>query len=777
MDAEQVKLWEGRCVEEQPPACVAACPLHLDVRAMMGKTAAGDFAGAFAVYARFIPFPAIVAHVCDHPCEASCRRAEAGGGLAISALERACVEEAHVGSRRQPQRNRRPKRVAVVGAGLAGLAAAHDLALKGHAVTVFEADAHPLERLHRDFDADRLPPSAIAADLGGLAMLGVEIRCRSRIGAGDGPLGLDTLLEAHDAVLLALGPGPALAFSGSLPLDGDGRIAADPATSATVLPKVFSTGRLLGSDGAYSPIRSVHDGRRAGESIERFLQGASLTAARSDEGAGPSSLHVNIAAHGSVPPVVAADPSRGFDRTEAMAEAARCFPCRCLECVKACDYLAHHGSYPKRYVREIYNNDGIVMGNRKSNRMIDGCTLCGQCAEICPTGLDMGEVCLDARRSMVARDKMPPSHHDFALRAMAFARSPAATLARHRPGRGTSAAVFFPGCQLTASAPDQVVAAWDHLDARLPGGVGLMLDCCGAPAEWAGRVVLHAEVRASLAASWEALGRPRVITACSTCLQMFTRHHPEIAAESLWTVLAAVGLPDGPRPAVPAPLAIHDPCTTRGVPAVQRAVRGLAATLGVEVVELGGADLGPCCGFGGLAEFADRPVADRIVARRIGESALDYLAYCATCRDVFARAGKRTLHLGDLIFAGAGADPAGRPDPGPSARRAARLGLVRRLKRERWGETMDEPSPSLALTVPDAVRLDMERKLILIEDVAQVIARAEATGAKLKTPETGRFVANHRIGEVTFWVDYAVADGGFVVARAWAHRMQVEAEP
>lgn len=92
MDGEHVKTWEARCIEEQPPACTAACPLHVDGRAMLGKLATGDFSAAFALYARMVPFPAIISHICDHPCETACRRAELGGSLRIRALERALVE-------------------------------------------------------------------------------------------------------------------------------------------------------------------------------------------------------------------------------------------------------------------------------------------------------------------------------------------------------------------------------------------------------------------------------------------------------------------------------------------------------------------------------------------------------------------------------------------------------------------------------------------------------------------------------------------------------------
>ena len=338
MDGDKVKAWEALCIEEQPPACAAACPLRVDARAMAEKMAAGDFVAAMAVYARTVPFPAILAHICEHPCEAVCRRAEAGGAVRVSALERALVEEAYPSIRRAAQPARKPKTVAVVGAGLSGLTAAFDLVMKGHAVTVFEADAQPLDRLHRDYRPAILPPSAIAADVGALIKLGVDIRCRQRIGPA--PLSLEALIAGHDAVLMATGPGPAIAFAGMLRLNAADRIEVDREPLATSHPKVFASGRHDGAAG-WSAIGSMAAGRRAAGSIDRFLQGASLTANRVGDTTG-SCLSVNVESHAPVPPVEAADPAAGYGHAEAMAEAARCFPCHCLECVKACAYLAHY---------------------------------------------------------------------------------------------------------------------------------------------------------------------------------------------------------------------------------------------------------------------------------------------------------------------------------------------------------------------------------------------------------------------------------------------------
>ena len=81
---------------------------------------------------------------------------------------------------------------------------------------------------------------------------------------------------------------------------------------------------------------------------------------------------------------------------------------------------------------------------------------------------------------------MPPSAHEFALQDMEFSNSEMATLARPQPGMASSKYLFFPGCQLTGSSPDHVKKTYKYLTDRLEGGVGLMLRCCGAPADWAG---------------------------------------------------------------------------------------------------------------------------------------------------------------------------------------------------------------------------------------------------------------------------------------------------
>ena len=339
---------------------------------------------------------------------------------------------------------------------------------------------------------------------------------------------------------------------------------------------------MYGPKDDWSAVLSVADGRRLAVSVQRYLEGVSLTAGREGEDVAQSRLYVNRSGVESAAAVAPAGPQGGYDAAEAKREAQRCLQCTCLECVKACAYLQHYGSYPKQYVRQI-NNSLILspgMGYRASKTMIESCALCGLCAEVCPNDLNMGDVCLNARRELVEKGYMPPAVHDFALHDMEQANGEDFAWVRHYPGAPASAFAFYPGCQLPASRPSEVRAAYEHLADRLDGGVGLILGCCGAPAEWAGREREAAATAGRLRTSWEDLGRPRLILACPSCQKQLAVRAPDIPVVSLWEVLDGVGLPTG-RGAGMAwagrTVAVADPCAARDTPAVRTAARSLIA--------------------------------------------------------------------------------------------------------------------------------------------------------------------------------------------------------
>jgi len=771
MDREQVRRWETQCIQEQAPTCTASCPAHVDARKLVECVTRGDFKGGLAVLANAVPLPLILAHICDHPCQAQCRRSDAGDAIEIGALERACAEHGSPApaARCQALRN---QRVAIVGGGLSGVSAAAGLATRGYEVAIFEARPRLLDRL-RSMGDDKLPAYVIDADLAALEKLGVSVHCEALISCHSGPFGLDAMARDFDAVYLAPGPEPLGEDALDLARNEQRRIQIDPLTLATSHVKLFAGGAQRYAPAPYSPILSIADGNYAAVSIDRFLQGASLGATRDNQGAYPSSLYVNTKGLPASTAIHAATDQCGYTKEEAQQEAARCIPCQCLECVKVCQYLEDYGAYPKRYVRQIYNNECIVMGVRNLNRMVNSCALCGLCTAVCPEKFSMADVILDARQSMVQKGKMPPSAHDFALRDMALSQSEAFALARHQPGFQSSQTAFLPGCQLSASSPGHVAACYEYLRNTIPGGVGLILACCSAPAFWAGDNAKFQEALHALEAAWLELGTPRLITACPSCFKTLKDHLPQIPIEILWQHLVPKLLTKARPEPTSRTLAIHDPCSTRGINLLEDSARTLLRELEIETVELNEPGLTTCCGYGGLVQFVNPSLADKTVARRASTSDKDFVTYCAMCRDRFAHQGKRAVHILDLVFANGDSDPAARPDPGFSTRQDNRAHLKSQLLRDVWGEEVSIMTPSIELRISEEVSKLLEKRMILIEDVRRTVENAELTGDKLESLATGHSLASYRSSCVTYWVEYSSDEGAFVVHNAYSHRMEV----
>jgi Fe-S oxidoreductase len=769
MEQSERRALEKQCIQEQPPPCSAACPIHVDVRGVLAALAEDDVDTALEILTKRLPFPGIIGQVCEQPCRELCNRREVGDALEIAALERACADYGSPSGRgrRLPGRG---KRVAVVGGGLSGVTVAFDLTRKGHDVTLFEATEHLGGSLW-ETPEDVLPRDVLTGELSGALGDGAEAQLNTRIDAE----GLAELGSDFDAVYLGVGRGTEASFAADL------RAEVDPVTFATGQEGVFAAGRAVAETPAF--IDSVSTGRRAATSIDRYLQNVSLTASREREGAYETRLYTNLE---GVAPEPAVEPSalgQGYTRDEAVEEAQRCLQCECMECVKVCAYLEHYGSYPKQYVRQIYNNLSIVMGTRDANTFTNSCMLCGLCGEVCPNDLNMATVCRNARQMMVNQHRMPPSAHEFALRDMAFSNGPSARLARPAPGTETCDAIFFPGCQLSASAPGHVEQAYAYLRDVLPN-VGLLLGCCGAPADWAGRVHLFEEALDAFRADYDALGGGRVILACSTCYKMFKTHLPEVPIVSLWEIFDTHGLPEtAPSDAVPGPLAIHDPCTTRYDRAVQDGARSVLRTVGCELEELPlNREHTECCSYGGLLWLANRDLAEDVVQRRIAKHPADYVTYCAMCRDFFADRGKPTLHLLDVLYEQDLAARAERPGPRFSQRHDNRAELKRRLLTELWEETVPEPrDDALQLQLSEEVADRVDERLILEEDIRQVIAYAERTGNRFLNPDTGHYLAYHKPANVTYWVEYTPADDdgqdGYCVHNAYSHRMEISMEP
>ena len=190
----------GECVAP----CAAKCPAGLDIPGFVNGIATGDTRHAMQVIGDRLVLPGSLGRICPRLCEQGCRRCDLDQGLAIGALHRyvADQERASAAPYVPPRASATGKRVGIVGAGPAGLAAAWYLQRKGHACTLF--DAHPLPggMLRYGIPAYRLPKDALDAEIAGLRTLGAQFRMSSQWGEGSTLAGLR---EAYDAVFLAIG--------------------------------------------------------------------------------------------------------------------------------------------------------------------------------------------------------------------------------------------------------------------------------------------------------------------------------------------------------------------------------------------------------------------------------------------------------------------------------------------------------------------------------------------------------------------------------------------
>ena len=206
---EKLALLEaGRCLQCKNPKCVQGCPVRVDIPRFIGLLAQGDMQGAAQCLLRDNVLPSVTGRVCpqETQCEAECLRSHKGLSVAIGHLERFVGDWARDHADGRPRDVAPPsgKKVAIVGSGPGGLAAAGGLSTFGHDVTVFEALHKPGGVLIYGIPEFRLPNKIVAAEVRRLEAAGVKILCNTVIGR---TYTLEDLRSSFDAVFIANGAG------------------------------------------------------------------------------------------------------------------------------------------------------------------------------------------------------------------------------------------------------------------------------------------------------------------------------------------------------------------------------------------------------------------------------------------------------------------------------------------------------------------------------------------------------------------------------------------
>ncbi len=195
-------LWRSQTPRYRSPAapCTGACPAGNDVIGFVRALATEGEAAAAEILARTTALPAVCGRVCPAPCATACNRIHHDGAVQIRALERWIADHTPAAPEAiEPAPD--PRRIAIVGGGPAGLAAAHALARAGHRAIIFELEPGLGGVLRTGIPEYRLPRAVLEREIETLLGLGVEARCGEAVDA----VRLAELAGEHDALILATG--------------------------------------------------------------------------------------------------------------------------------------------------------------------------------------------------------------------------------------------------------------------------------------------------------------------------------------------------------------------------------------------------------------------------------------------------------------------------------------------------------------------------------------------------------------------------------------------
>jgi len=240
------------------PRCTAACPAGVDVPRYIRAVKDQKYDEAVAILRERLPLPTVCADACFAPCEEVCAYKQFGDPIAIRAIKRAAVDKGgDIWKKRKKVTEKTGKRVAVVGAGPAGLTAAYYLVTKGHDVTVFDSFSKPGGTMRYGIPNYRLPDERLDKDIDDILQWGVTFQGETKIGR---EITLDQIKKDFDAVFIAsgangsakislegtekegvlwgweflrdVGKGEKIEFKGDVVVVGSGNVAIDSALTA-----------------------------------------------------------------------------------------------------------------------------------------------------------------------------------------------------------------------------------------------------------------------------------------------------------------------------------------------------------------------------------------------------------------------------------------------------------------------------------------------------------------------------------------------------------------
>lgn len=733
----------AECLQNEQAFCTAVCPFNFDIREFIGMVQQGRFNIAYKTFQNVVGFPAIVTALCPEPCKRVCPLKDAGGSISLKELEKASITYARSNEPSHYNVPEKNKRIAIIGAGISGLACALRLTMRKYQVTVFERSNRIGGHLN-----DILSPDQFLPDIA------LQFKHEEYTLCLNTEISIIEELD-FDAIYIATGKGG----------NDFGVNRTEESPFAASQPGLFIGGSITGAD----TMTAISHGLNVSNAIETWLKIGSM-----NHHFAPVTTKLPYEAIRVIPSDAVFPANEDiYSGEEAVRESQRCLKCCCDACVYYSPLMNYFKKFPRRITEEVQVTltPSSLDGNAKlATRLISTCTHCGLCKEVCPKDIDTGEFLLQSHRTMRKQGSMPWAFHEFYLRDMEFSISETG-FTKLPYGYDNSRYLFFPGCQLGASNPQYVIRSYRFMLEHFPD-TSLMMGCCGAPAEWAGAENIHKSVISGIRQGWERSGKPVAVLACPMCRQMFQQYLPEISTEFLYDIIRNMDYKQ--KVAFQNVTAsVYDPCASRNEPGLQDTVRQLSVSAGfrLEPLPMEG-KRAECCSYGGNVAIAHPPYTEHMIRKRIHQQNTPYITYCSNCRDIFASEGKQAWHILDIIF---GIENETQNQLTVSKRRQNRLDLKQQLLTEFWNEVPNMEMPSKKLEISQELREKLHKSYILESDILTVIENCEQTGRKMFDPDKNAFTGYMQIGKMTYWAEYRIKnEDTYELLRGYCHRMKIE---
>ncbi|MEK7270605.1 MAG: NAD(P)-binding protein, partial [Planctomycetota bacterium] len=311
--------------------CRRACPAHVNIPRMIRQIAEGEHREALITEKRDIALPAVLGRICPAPCEKACRRAPYDAPVAICLLRRwAADSDLAPGAPWLPDcKPASGKKIAIVGAGPAGLSAAYYLLQDGHACRIFDDHEAPGGMLTYGVPATQLPREVLAAEVDIIRRLGAEFQMKTAVGR-DVPFG--EIEASFDAVALTVGALDAARAEGFGVAMAERGIRVAPGSFLTSRARVFAGGDALQT--VRMAVRAVSHGKAIALAAGQLLRGEAVTgpAHRFDCRIGrlkDGEMAEFLTEADPGPRQAPAEKGHGLSEDQAIFEARRCLRCDC----------------------------------------------------------------------------------------------------------------------------------------------------------------------------------------------------------------------------------------------------------------------------------------------------------------------------------------------------------------------------------------------------------------------------------------------------------------